>query len=34
MAQQSMYPPAYLEPIGEGIADLLAGILPLEKVKQ
>jgi len=29
MAQQSMYPPAYLEPIGEGISDLLAGILPL-----
>ena len=26
---QSMYPPAYLEPIGEGIADILAGILPL-----
>ena len=26
---QSMYPPAYLEPIGEGISDLLAGILPL-----
>ena len=24
-----MYPPAYLEPIGEGISDLLAGILPL-----
>ena len=29
MAQQSMYPPAYLEPIGEGISDILAGILPL-----
>ena len=29
MAQQSIYPPAYLEPIGEGISDLLAGILPL-----
>jgi hypothetical protein len=26
---QSMYPPEYLEPIGEGIADILAGILPL-----
>jgi hypothetical protein len=26
---QSMYPPEYLEPIGEGIADVLAGILPL-----
>ena len=24
-----MYPPEYLEPIGEGISDLLAGILPL-----
>ena len=24
-----MYPPEYLEPIGEGIADILAGILPL-----
>ncbi len=24
-----MYPPEYLEPIGEGIADVLAGILPL-----
>ena len=28
-AQQSIYPPTYLEPIGEGIADILAGILPL-----
>ncbi len=27
--QQSIYPPTYLEPIGEGIADILAGILPL-----
>jgi len=27
--QQSLYPPTYLEPIGEGIADILAGILPL-----
>jgi hypothetical protein len=26
---QSLYPPEYLEPIGEGIADILAGILPL-----
>jgi hypothetical protein len=26
-----MYPPEYLEPIGEGIADILAGILPLEE---
>jgi len=28
---QSMYRPEYLEPIGEGIADILAGILPLEE---
>ena len=27
--QHSIYPPTYLEPIGEGIADILAGILPL-----